>query len=141
MRLVVFAQSESYYRCRLAFEYEIYKALLAAYLEDRTQQYGTMSELINTEDRGIEALVHRVASIIEEARKRVLTSINLTEVYTKYQIGRYIIEEEQQGAERAQYGKQILQSLSEQLTERFGAGWSYANLKNIRQFLKSIQKG
>ena len=110
--------------------------MLAAYLEDRTQQYGTMSELINTEDRGIEALVHRVASIIEEARKRVLTSINLTEVYTKYQIGRYIIEEEQQGAERAQYGKQILQSLSEQLTERFGAGWSYANLKNIRQFYK-----
>lgn len=84
-----------------------------------------MSELSNTEHKGIEALVHRVASVIEEARKRVLTSVNLAEVYTKYQIGRYIVEEEQQGAERAQYGKQLLQSLSEQLTERFGTGWSY----------------
>lgn len=95
-----------------------------------------MSELNNTEHKGFEALVHRVVSVIEEARGRVLTSINLAEVYTKYQIGRYIVEEEQQGAERAQYGKQLLQSLSEQLTERFGAGWSYANLKNIRQFYK-----
>lgn len=93
-----------------------------------------MSQLSNTEQKAFEALVHRVVSVIEEARGRVLTSINLAEVYTKYQIGRYIVEEEQQGAERAQYGKQLLQSLSEQLTERFGAGWSYSSLRQIRQF-------
>ncbi len=100
-----------------------------------------MSKLISPENKDIESLFHRVVSVIEGARKRVLTSINHAEVYAKYQIGRYIVEEEQEGAERAQYGKQLLQSLSDQLTEKFGAGRSYANLKNIRQFYKSTQKG
>lgn len=93
-----------------------------------------MSKLISTEDKSLEALFNRVASVIEEARKQVLTSINLAEVYAKYQIGRYIVEEEQEGAERAQYGKQLLQSLSHQLTARFGEGWSYSSLRQIRQF-------
>ena len=42
--------------------------------------------------------------------------------------------EEQQGEYRAQYGKQVLKNLSERLTERFGDGWSYPSMKNIRQF-------
>lgn len=93
-----------------------------------------MSELSNTEYKGFEALFERVSTIIEEARKQVLTSINLTEVYAKYQIGRYIVEEEQQGSERAKYGKQILQALSYRLTEKFGSGWSYSYLRQMRQF-------
>lgn len=62
------------------------------------------------------------------------TSVNTAEVYTKYYIGKYIVEYEQEGNVRAQYGKQILQELSKSLTVRFGAGWSYPNLRNIRQF-------
>lgn len=62
------------------------------------------------------------------------TSVNTAEVYTKYYIGKYIVEYEQKGNVRAQYGKQILQELSKSLTVCFGAGWSYPNLRNIRQF-------
>ena len=54
-----------------------------------------------------DALFERVSTLIEQARQRVLTSVNLAEVYTKYEIGRYIVEEEQQGNARAEYGKQM----------------------------------
>ena len=81
-----------------------------------------------------EELFLKIARLIEESRARIATSINLTEVYTKYSIGQYIFEEELQGEERAQYGKQVLQSLSTKLTEHFGIGWSYSNLRQIRQF-------
>ena len=72
--------------------------------------------------------------MIDEARQRVVTTVNVAEVYTKYSIGQYIVEDEQQGKDRAQYGKQVLQNLSAKLTERFGDGWSYPNLRKIRQF-------
>ena len=60
--------------------------------------------------------------------------MNVAEVYTKYQIGRYIVEEEQSGNKRAEYGKQVLEGLSERLTARYGDGWSYSNLRQVRQF-------
>lgn len=61
-------------------------------------------------------------------------AINVAEVYTKYEIGHHIIENEQQGKARAEYGKGVLKELSARLTERFGDGWSYPTMKNIRQF-------
>lgn len=81
-----------------------------------------------------DSLFERISALIEEARKRVVTTVNIAEVYTKYSIGQYIVEDEQQGEYRAQYGKQVLQNLSARLTERFGDGWSYSNLRQIRQF-------
>lgn len=57
-------------------------------------------------------------------------------VYAYFEIGRMIIEEEQNGKNRAAYGKQILQDLSEYLTAQFGKGFSVGNLKNIRQFYR-----
>jgi len=81
-----------------------------------------------------ESLFERISALIEEARKRVVTTVNIAEVYTKYSVGQYIVEDEQQGKDRAQYGKQVLQNLSAKLTERFGDGWSYSNLRQIRQF-------
>jgi predicted nuclease of restriction endonuclease-like (RecB) superfamily len=91
-----------------------------------------MNEIQETER--IDALYDKIAELIEQARKHVATTVNLTEVYTKYHIGQYIVEDEQQGEYRAQYGKQVLKNLSERLTERFGDGWSYPSMKNIRQF-------
>ena len=79
-------------------------------------------------------LFERISALIDEARQRVVTTVNVAEVYTKYSIGQYIVEDEQQGKDRAQYGKQVLQNLSAKLTERFGDGWSYPNLRKIRQF-------
>lgn len=82
----------------------------------------------------LDQLFERVSTLIEQARQHVRTTVNLTEVYTKYEIGRFIVEDEQQGQNRAQYGKQVLKGLSNRLTDRFGDGWSYSNLRQIRQF-------
>ena len=82
----------------------------------------------------MDALFERISDLIEQARRRVMTSVNIAEVYTKYEIGRYIVEEEQQGNARAEYGKQVLKELSARLTERFGDGWSEETLKKCRFF-------
>jgi hypothetical protein len=77
-----------------------------------------------------------IYSILENARNRAKTAVNLAMVYAYYEIGREIVEEEQQGEDRAAYGKKILQELSIYLTKNFGKGFSIGNLKNIRQFYK-----
>ena len=82
----------------------------------------------------VESLFKKVANLIEQARVRVATAMNVAEVYTKYQIGRYIVEEEQSGKVRAEYGKQVLKGLSERLTGRFGDGWSIETLTLCRKF-------
>lgn len=79
-------------------------------------------------------LFDRVAQLIVEARQHVVSTVNLTEVYAKYHIGQYIVEDEQQGNERAKYGKGVLKELSARLTERFGEGWSPETLKLCRRF-------
>lgn len=79
-------------------------------------------------------LFARISQLIEQARQHIATSVNLAEVYTKYRIGKYIVDFEQQGNVRAEYGKQVLNTLSERLTEKYGKGWSYPNLRKIRQF-------
>lgn len=67
-------------------------------------------------------------------RGRAAMAINVAEVYTKYEIGHHIIENEQQGKERAVYGKGVLKELSARLTERFGSGWSVDTLEKCRKF-------
>ncbi len=89
-----------------------------------------MEEIIKQED----ALFEQVSKLIDEARKQVRTAVNTAMVYTYYGVGRYIVENEQQGQERAEYGKTVLKKLSARLTEKYGEGWSYSNLRQIRQF-------
>lgn len=89
-----------------------------------------MEEIVKREN----ALFEHVSRLIEEARKQVKTTVNTAMVYTYYGVGRYIVEDEQQGHDRAEYGKTVLKKLSARLTERFGEGWSYSNLRQIRQF-------
>ena len=78
--------------------------------------------------------VHDIANILEQARQRAKTAVNLSMVYAYYEIGKRIVLEEQQGEQRAAYGQQVLSELSRYLTSQFGKGFSVANLKNIRQF-------
>ncbi|MBQ7189548.1 MAG: DUF1016 family protein [Kiritimatiellae bacterium] len=80
------------------------------------------------------SLFARVAALIEEARRKVATVANIAQVYTNYEIGRQIVEEEQGGKRRAGYGEQVLMELSSQLTSRFGRGFSVDNLQNMRTF-------
>ena len=82
----------------------------------------------------IDALFERISALIEESRKRVATAVNIAEVYTKYEIGRHIVEDEQEGKARAAYGKQVLPILSQKLTDKFGSGWSLETLKSARKF-------
>lgn len=82
----------------------------------------------------VDALFERISALIEESRKRVATAVNIAEVCTKYEIGRYIVKDEQEGKARAAYGKQVLQILSQKLTDKFGSGWSLETLKSARKF-------
>jgi predicted nuclease of restriction endonuclease-like (RecB) superfamily len=75
-----------------------------------------------------------VAEIIHAARHRLARHVNTAMVVTYFEIGRQIVEKEQQGAKRARYGKQILQGLADYLTAEFGKGWSFDNLKLMRRF-------
>jgi hypothetical protein len=79
-------------------------------------------------------LFSKVAELIEFARKKVATTVNLTMVHTYFEIGRMIVEEDQQGKERAEYGKTVIEELAKHLTEKFGSGFSDRNLRNMRQF-------
>ena len=75
-----------------------------------------------------------VASVIEQARKHVGRTADLTMCVTHFEIGRMIVEEEQKGKLRADYGHDLLAELSEFLSERFGKGFSETNLRNFRKF-------
>ena len=78
-----------------------------------------------------------VAGIIEEARRFVGRTADLTMCVTYFEIGRMIVEEEQGGKARAEYGRGLLKELSAFLCERFGKGFSVGHLRNARQFFQA----
>ncbi|MDR6969500.1 putative nuclease of restriction endonuclease-like (RecB) superfamily [Flavobacterium arsenatis] len=77
---------------------------------------------------------HQIVTLLQEARLQVVRTVNHTMVYTYFNIGKMIVEEEQNGKERAEYGKQLLKGLSKRLTEEFGKGFSVDNLQNMKRF-------
>jgi len=76
----------------------------------------------------------KVIQLLKVARKSVIQTVNKTMVYTYFEIGKIIVEEEQKGKTRAEYGKKILKGLSERLGKEFGRGFSVDNLENMRRF-------
>jgi predicted nuclease of restriction endonuclease-like (RecB) superfamily len=76
----------------------------------------------------------KVVDLLQSARSKVVRTVNQTMVHTYFEIGKMIVEEEQDGKVRADYGKQILKELSDVLTKEFGKGFSSTNLKQMRQF-------
>ena len=85
-------------------------------------------------------LFDRVASILEQARGNVVRAVNSNMVTAYWLIGREIVQELQDGEERAEYGKQIVSDLSERLTERYGKGFSWRNLQLFKQFYLSYKE-
>jgi predicted nuclease of restriction endonuclease-like (RecB) superfamily len=79
-------------------------------------------------------LFKKVSQLLHESRCQVIRSINTAMVYTYFEIGKLIIEEQQHGKDRAKYGKSVLKNLSEKLTEEVGSGFSVDNLENMRRF-------
>lgn len=85
-------------------------------------------------------LFDRIANILVEARTKVVKEINKVQVLAYYEIGREIIEFEQKGRIRADYGEKILERLSLDLTDRFGKGFSAENLRLMRKFFLTFGK-
>ncbi len=82
----------------------------------------------------------RVCSILEKARSNVARAIHSEMVFAYWHIGREIVEEEQRGRSRAEYGKRLLEKLASQLSEVFGKGFDESNLRNIRAFYLTYPK-
>lgn len=76
----------------------------------------------------------KVADLLSAARKYAKRQLDSTIVTTYYEVGRMIVEREQQGQKRAQYGTKLIKGLSEYLTEQYGKGFSIVNLKSMRKF-------
>ncbi|MDD2707883.1 MAG: PDDEXK nuclease domain-containing protein [Verrucomicrobiae bacterium] len=79
-------------------------------------------------------LYQRIRRILESARTSVSRSVNTTQVVANWLVGREIVEEEQQGRIRAEYGKQIIEELAERLQAEFGNGYAALNLWFFRRF-------
>ena len=79
-------------------------------------------------------LIADIRQIVRSARQTVVHSVDLIQVLTNFEIGRRIVKHEQQGAERAEYGKALLKELSSKLTAEFGRGFSHRNLDYMRKF-------
>ena len=79
-------------------------------------------------------LIAEIRQLVRFARQAVVHSVDLIQVLTNFEIGRRIVEHEQQGAERAEYGKALLKDLAGELTVEFGRGFSRSNLQNMRNF-------
>jgi hypothetical protein len=83
-----------------------------------------------------DSFFNSVAELIENARQHVGRTVDLTMCITYFEIGRMIVEEEQGGQARAEYGSKLLSVLSEYLNERFSKGFSETNLRNARKFFQ-----
>ncbi|MBI5181000.1 MAG: DUF1016 domain-containing protein, partial [Nitrospirae bacterium] len=82
-----------------------------------------------------------IRQIIEQARQKAYSAVNFAMVEAYWHIGKRIVEEEQKGKVRAEYGEHLVLSLSAMLTEEFGHGFSISNLKRMRQFYLLFPKG
>jgi predicted nuclease of restriction endonuclease-like (RecB) superfamily len=85
-------------------------------------------------------LFDKVRTVLKKARNSAHNAVNAAMVQAYWQIGRLIVEDEQGGEERAEYGKGILKELSRRLTIEFGKGYSIQTLRNIRQFYMTFPK-
>ena len=77
--------------------------------------------------------INEIKTILKNARQKAYTAVNSAMVEAYWEIGRRIVEEEQRGKERAEYGKEIVKNLSKELTEEFGKGFSRRTLWEMRK--------
>ena len=89
---------------------------------------------IKNNDVVITNMYNQIYDIITHNKNKMIYQINHTLVETNYMIGKIIVENEQNGNIRAEYGKEILNKLSKKLTNKFGSGYSRSGLQNMRIF-------
>lgn len=79
-------------------------------------------------------LVNDLKTIVSKARSKAFAAVNYSLVERNWRIGQRIVEQEQNGASRAEYGKHVIEVASAALTEEFGKGFSKTNIKSYRRF-------
>ena len=84
-------------------------------------------------------MMNEIRELLLNARQRVAIQVNTELLSTYWNVGRIIVEHEQENKERADYGKQTLKQLSKDLTKEFGKGFSVSNLQFMRRFYQSYQ--
>jgi hypothetical protein len=90
-----------------------------------------LNKKYNDEDN---MLVNDLRSIVSKARSKAFAAVNYSLVERNWRIGQRIVEEEQNGASRAEYGKHVIEVASAALTEEFGKGFSETNIRTFRKF-------
>ena len=90
-----------------------------------------LNKKYNDEDN---MLVNDLRSIVSKARSKAFAAVNYSLVERNWRIGQRIVEQEQNGASRAEYGKHVIEIASAALTEEFGKGFSYTNIANYKRF-------
>ena len=88
----------------------------------------------------VDTIYSEIRAVLEKARSSAYRSINHAMVQAYWQIGYLIVEHEQEGKERAEYGKAILTELAGRLTKEYGKGYSVQALRNMRQFYLVFSK-
>jgi len=82
-----------------------------------------------------------IRDVLERARSAAYRAVNFEMVHAYWSIGRIIVEDEQRGEERAEYGRALIKELSLRLTEDYGRGFDESNLRNIRKFYLTFPNG
>lgn len=92
-------------------------------------------------DKNTENFYNKITELLKVARKSIVQTVNNTMVITYFEIGKLIINEEQHGKEKAKYGQNLINELSEKLSNEFGKGFSTTNIKQMRSFYLTYSKG
>lgn len=100
----------------------------------------TRSKKLVASQLPVSELAGRITGIIESARRRVQSVVDHEMVRAYWEIGREIVEDEQQGEQRAGYGKALIENLAKELTARHGKGFDRSNLWNMRGFYLAFPK-
>ncbi len=93
---------------------------------------------IDHQQGSVEQLYQRISDVLADARGRAYRAVNVAMVQAYWEIGRIIVEEEQQGATRAEYGTYLLDELSQRLTAGFGKGFDRSNISKMRAFYRAF---
>lgn len=97
-----------------------------------------MSEDSLKEQSSIDTTYRNIKAIVEKARSTAYRAVNFAMVQAYWEVGRIIVEEEQKGEERAEYGKGLIKELSIRLTKDYGRGFDESNLRNMRSFYQTF---
>ena len=91
-------------------------------------------------DSSYQKLIIQIGDLLHQGRQQVAQTVNHLLVQTYWQIGRYIVEFEQNGNTKAEYGSELLDKLSHDLKLQYGKGFSRSNLNYMRKFYLSFKK-